>query len=102
MTEAYSKEGAYLMLTAIERSKGHYEVQELDFGRVYRWRPEHTDPKCECGERLNVVAEVACLRCRANPTATITAVPAAGRSEDRTLHPWRYDAGDLKDAGLPC
>ena len=29
------------MLTAIERTGGHYEVQEVDFGKVYRWCPEH-------------------------------------------------------------
>jgi len=89
------------MLTAVKRTGGHYEVQELDFGRVYRWCPEHVDIACECGERLDVAA-TACPRCGANLAATIAAVPTAGRSEDQALHPWRYDAGDLKDAGLPC
>ena len=89
------------MLTAVERTKGHYEVQEVDFGRVYRWCPEHADAKCECGERLNVSA-TACPRCGAIRAASIGAVSTAGRSKDQALHPWRYDAGDLKDAGLPC
>jgi len=89
------------MLIAVERTKGHYEVQELDFGRVYRWCPEYADTKCECGERSDVSA-AACPRCETNHAATIAAVPPAGKSEDQTLHPWRYDAGDLKDAGLPC
>ena len=89
------------MLTAVERTKGHYVVQEVDFGRVYRWCPEHANAKCECGERLNV-SEAACPRCRTNRAATFAAVPTGDRSEDQTLHPWRYDAGDLKDAGLPC
>ena len=44
------------MLTAAKRTGGHYEVQELDFGRVYRWCPERVDIECECGERLDVTA----------------------------------------------
>ncbi len=31
------------MLTAIERTGGHYEVQRVDFGKVYRWCPEHVN-----------------------------------------------------------
>lgn len=92
------------MLTAIERTKGHYEVQEVDFGRVYRWCSERADIECECGERLDVIGISAgvCPRCGTNHAAIIRAVPTAGRSEDQALHPWRYDAGNLKDAGLPC
>lgn len=92
------------MLTASERTKGHYEVQEVDFGKVYRWCPERVDVECECGGRLDVtsVSTAACPRCGANHAAKIRAVPTAGRSEDRALHPWRYDTGDLEDVGLPC
>jgi hypothetical protein len=92
------------MLTAIERTKGHYDVQEVDFGKVYRWCPEHVDVECECGERLEAIAvsAVACPRCGVNRAATTKAVPTAGLSEDRALHPWRYDTGDLEDVGLPC
>ena len=37
------------MLTAIERTGGHYEVQEVDFGRVYRWCPERVVAESGCG-----------------------------------------------------
>jgi hypothetical protein len=67
------------MQTAVRQTGGYYEVQEVDFGRVYRWCPEHIDT--ESGERLN---------------------ETAGWSEDQALHPWRYDARNLDDAGLPC
>ncbi len=92
------------MLTAIERTGGHYEVQEVGFGRVYRWCPERVDVECECRERLDPspVSTAACPRCGANRAATTRPVPIAGRSEDRALHPWRYDTGDLEDVGLPC
>jgi hypothetical protein len=92
------------MLTAIERTKGHYEVQQVDFGKVYRWCPERVDVGCECGERLDTtpVSAAPCPRCGVNRAATTKAVPTAGLSEDRALHPWRYDTGDLEDVGLPC
>jgi hypothetical protein len=28
-----------MMTTNIERTEGHYEAQEVEFGRVYRWYP---------------------------------------------------------------
>jgi hypothetical protein len=91
------------MLTAVQRTGGHYEVQEVEFGRVYRWCPEHVDIYCECGERTNVTAAsvATCPRCGANQAATIRAAPSAGSLEDQALHPWRYDASNLRDAGLP-
>ena len=92
------------MLTAVKRTGGHYEVQELDFGRVYRWCPERVDIECECGEQLDVTAAstATCLRCGANHAATIKALPTADRSADQALHPWRYDSRNLEDAGIPC
>lgn len=91
------------MLTAIERTGGYYEVQEVDFGRVYRWCPERFDIDCECGERLNVSggAADACSRCGANHALAIREELTTGRLEDQALHPWRYDTRDAGDAGLP-
>jgi hypothetical protein len=34
----------------IERVRGHYEVQEVECGKVYKWRPESVVVACECGE----------------------------------------------------
>ena len=28
-----------------------YDVQELELGKVYKWRPESVLAECECGER---------------------------------------------------
>ena len=30
-------------MRVIERIEGHYEAQEVEFGRVYRWTPETVD-----------------------------------------------------------
>ena len=59
------------MLTAVRQNAGHYEVQEVDFGRVYRWCPGRIDTDCECGERLNLTAgsKTICPRCGTNRAA---------------------------------
>jgi hypothetical protein len=92
------------MLTVIERTEGHYEVQEVEFGRVYRWCPECVDIECECGERLPLTAysTATCPRCGVNHAATLLEELTVERLEDQTLHPWRYSTTDLEDAGLPC
>jgi hypothetical protein len=92
------------MLTTIERTEGHYEVQEVDFGRVYRWRPERVEFECACGERLTLTASstAICPRCGANHAATLREAIPSERLEDQILYPWRYDIRDLEDAGLPC
>lgn len=92
------------MPTTIERTEGHYEVQEVDFGRVYRWRPERVEFECVCGERLTLTASsmAICPRCGENHAATLREEILSERLEDQDLHPWRYDIRDLEDAGLPC
>ncbi len=92
------------MLTIIERTEGHYEVQEVEFGRVYRWCPECVNIECECGERLALTASssAACPGCGANHASTLREELTVERLEDQALHPWRYDTRDLEDAGLPC
>jgi hypothetical protein len=92
------------MLTTIERTKGHYEVQEVGFGRVYRWCPERLKVECECGERLALSASSSpiCPRCGTQHKAAVQEGITAGRLEDQALHPWRYDVRNLDGAGLPC
>lgn len=105
MTEAYGKErgSSIPMLTTIKRTEGHYEVQEVDFGKVYRWHPECVNIECECGERLSLtVSTAACSRCGANHAATVREELTAGQLQDQALHPWRYDARNLEETGLPC
>lgn len=88
------------MPIAVEWTEGYYEVEEVDFGRVYRWYPGCVE--CECGERLTFSTAACCPRCGANHAGTSREDPTAGQLQDRVLHPWRYDAGNLEGAGLPC
>ena len=100
-----SKEAAQQpLLTIIERTEAHYEVQEVEFGTVYRWCPKCVNIECECGERLTFTAYsmVTCPRCGADHAATLREELTVRRLEDQTLHPWRYEARALEDSGLPC
>ncbi len=92
------------MMTATEWTEGHYEVQEVSFGKVYRWCPERVDIECECGERLkfSAVSTATCPRCGLDHAATVREELTARRLEDQALHPWRYDDRNLGDTGLPC
>jgi hypothetical protein len=80
----------------IEHERGHYEVREIPYGKVYGWRPERLVFECGCGEtHVSAGAEIAC---------SCGAVYAGGPgSEDEPCHPWlrdyeewRSEAGDLR------
>jgi hypothetical protein len=93
------------MITALKQTEGHYEVQEVEFGKVYRWSSRHLKIECECGEKLllSTSSLAACPHCGADHTAILRGTLNASRSSrDRALHPWRYDeAQSLQESGLP-
>jgi hypothetical protein len=86
-------------VVVIEPAEGHYEVQDVEFGRVYRWRPERAVVACDCGERVSLTWLGTTCRCGADHTRVVRE-ELTPCSEDEALHPWRY-AGDREDAGLP-
>ena len=45
-----------LMAKVTERVEGSYEVQEMEFSRIYKWYPGYLVLECECGERLSLSA----------------------------------------------
>jgi hypothetical protein len=52
------------MVRVVKRTEAHYEVKEVEFGEVYRWRPERLVLECECGERLTLTGSMtACDGC---------------------------------------
>ena len=38
----------------IECAQARYEVQDVEFGKVYKWRPERIVVECQCGQRLSL------------------------------------------------
>jgi ribosomal protein S27AE len=74
----------------IERVAAHYEVQDEEMGKLYRWCPEGAVVDCDCGEELALTAfRTTCGQCGANHAAFVAEVLEA-RPEDKGDHPWRY------------
>ena len=80
----------------IERTKGHYATQDVEFGRVYRWRPGSVTLECEeCGERSTytksaLIRSVMTCECGKDHTGGIREeVVLQLLEETEALHPWR-------------
>ncbi|MBV9453566.1 MAG: hypothetical protein JOZ19_05520 [Rubrobacter sp.] len=89
----------------IECTEGHYEVQEVGFGKVYRWCPKRIIVECDCGEKLTLTGPVTiCRWCGVDHAAVLQEeeeVVGHQQLGDEILHPWRY-VRDREDAGIPC
>ncbi len=82
-------------------TEGCYEIQDVEFGKVYRWCPECVMVECDCGENPTLTcSESVCVWCGADHASTIREELAARQPEDCTAHPWRY-AEYREDVGIP-
>jgi hypothetical protein len=73
---------------------GHYEAQEVAYGKDYRWVPAHALVECDCGQVMDVdVNHTVCPNCGADHSAVIREVAGRHLSDD-VLHPWHpeYEA----------
>jgi hypothetical protein len=102
------KEGRWLkrrtVAKVIERVRARYEVQDVEFGKVYKWRPEGIVVECQCGQRLSLTASTtSCVECGTDHGLAVKEASTGGRQSDQTLHPWRYYSysEDREDASLP-
>ena len=85
----------------IERVEARYEIQDVEMGKVYKWRPESILVECECGERAALAAsEYTCEECGAEHKGLVREDLVGMAQKDQALHPWRY-ARDREDAGIP-
>jgi hypothetical protein len=91
----------------IERVQPRYEVQEVELGQVYKWRPERIVVECRCGQRLSLTASTtSCTECATDHVLAVKeASKMDGCQSDQTLHPWRYHSSSEEDReeddGLP-
>lgn len=90
----------------IERLEEHYEVQEVPFGRSYKWCPECVVVECDCGERRTfemstLVGSEAVCECGADLTTEIEekqenhrqgALGQMLKDQEATHQPWLHDA----------
>jgi hypothetical protein len=55
----------------IERTRARYEVEDVEYGKVYRWKPESVVVECGCGEKTSLThLETACEECGAEHRAS--------------------------------
>jgi hypothetical protein len=74
----------------IERLEAHYEVEDVEMGKVYRWCPERAVLECTCSEELTLSAfKTTCDDCGEDHAPVVEEVLEA-RPEDKGDHPWRY------------
>lgn len=88
------------MVTVIERTEGRYDVQEVEFGRVYKWRPEHVVVECGCGRTLTLTNSETSCDCGADHAAVVKEELSAERFGNEPPHPWRH-LHYSKDTGIP-
>jgi hypothetical protein len=94
----------------VERLAAHYEVEDVQFGRVFVWRPESVVAECECGKRATyerpeiVSGSVSACECGEDYTSRIHEELGVEvldeEEEDKRLHPWRY-WHTTKGSGIP-
>jgi hypothetical protein len=74
----------------IERVQAHYEVQDVEMGKVYRWRPESVVVECSCGNEPTLTASKnACSECGADHRTIVEEVLDASPGDEEVYRPWR-------------
>lgn len=70
-------------MAMIEYTEGHYEIQDGEFGKAYRWCPDCVLVECDCGESTTLSSsETTCAWCGADHAATVSEELAAQLQED--------------------
>jgi hypothetical protein len=85
-----------LVAKIIERARAGYEVEEAEYGKVYKWQPETVVVECGCGEETALTpSETACEECGAEHTRLVREDLSDRRPQgDEDVHPWRYSEDD--------
>ena len=105
--EGIGKGGCFFAVRVIEHTMGHYEVQDVQYGEVYRWQPESVTVECEeRGKRSTHIksglirSSITC-ECGKDHTARIREeLVFQVLDEDEDLHPWRYQ-NPSEGTGIP-
>ena len=92
------------MLKVLERVDARYDIEEVQRGKVYKWRPESVLIECECGEPATLAASrITCEECSKEHAGLLLEEALAEqrssgqRLEEEDLHPWRYDEGSKEE-----
>lgn len=74
--------------------EGHYEVEEIPYGKDYKWVPAHALIECDCGRVMDADSHhTVCSNCGTDHAAVIEEISGRHLSEE-DLRPWRryYEA----------
>lgn len=88
------------MVTVIERTGGRYEIQDVEFGKVYKWCPECVVVECSCGRTPTLTSSVTTCQCGADHATVVREELDAKRPGEEPPHPWR-SLHYSEDTGLP-
>jgi hypothetical protein len=96
------------IVRVIKQIPEHYAVEEVEFGRVYSWRPASVMVECRCGKRMtlkrwDIIDSMPDCECGEDHTASIreeVVVELLDEDYETHHHPWRY-WHPPKDSGIP-
>ncbi len=91
------------MAKIVERARAGYEVEDLEYGKVYKWQPGTVMVECGCGEEAALTpSETACEECGAEHTRLVQKDLSELQPQgDEDVHPWRYMEDDEDNRALP-
>jgi len=83
------RDGKGSVVKVLECVGEHYEVQEVQRARVYRWCPATITLECECGQRPTLTSSrTTCVGCGTDHMDVFAEVLGIHK-EDEGNHPWR-------------
>ncbi len=91
------------MAKIVERVQARYDVQEVEMGEVYTYRPESVVVECGCGGKTSLThSETACEECGAEHTGLVREDLSDRQSQDdEDVYPWRYSGDSEAEGALP-
>ncbi len=73
-------------MALIESTEGHYEVQDGELGKTYRWCLDCVLVECDCGETTTLTSsETTCAWCGADHASAVQDELAAQWLEDEAV-----------------
>ena len=80
------------MAKITDRARAGYEVEDVEYGKVYRWQPEAVVVECGCGEEASLThSETVCEECGAEHKGIVREDLSDRQPQgDEDVHPWRY------------
>lgn len=72
--------------------EGHYELQELAYGKDYVWQPSHALLECDCGRMMDADQHhTTCPNCGSDHADLMREVVGRHLLGEEVLHPWHRD-----------